>query len=86
MLYRCKSMDFTAERSCLTQPFLAINDWTNALDAGQSVDILYFDFSKAFDSVSHNCLISKLHIVVVYLETFLNESGTSLLGGNRKLF
>jgi len=27
---------------------------------GHSVDILYFDFAKAFDSVPHNHLISKL--------------------------
>ena len=37
-----------------------MNDWTNALDGGHSVDILYFDFAKAFDSVLQNCLISKL--------------------------
>ena len=37
-----------------------MNDWTKALDDGHSVDILYFDFAKAFDSVPHNRLISKL--------------------------
>jgi len=34
-----------------------MNDWTKALDDDHSVDILYFDFAKAFDSVH---LISKL--------------------------
>ena len=51
---------FTPGRSCSTQLLLAMNDWTKALDDGHSVDILYFDFAKAFDSVPHNCLISKL--------------------------
>ena len=51
---------FTSGRSCSTQLLLDMNDWTNALDAGHSVDILYFDFAKAFDSVPHNRLISKL--------------------------
>ena len=37
-----------------------MNDWTKALDADHSVEFLYFDFAKAIDSVSHNCLISKL--------------------------
>ena len=51
---------FTPGRSCSTQLLLAMNDWTKALDDGHSVDILYFDFAKAFDSVPHNRLISKL--------------------------
>ena len=51
---------FTAGRSCSTQLLLAMNDWENALDAGYSVDILYFDFAKAFNSVPHNRLICKL--------------------------
>jgi len=46
--------------SCSTQLLLAMNDWTKALDTGHSVDILYFDFAKAFSSVPHKCLISKL--------------------------
>ena len=37
-----------------------MNDWTKALDTGHSIDILYFDFAKAFVSVPHNRLISKL--------------------------
>ena len=38
-----------------------MNDWTNTLDAGHSIDIFYFDFAKAFDSVTHIHLISKFH-------------------------
>ncbi|CAO4387443.1 unnamed protein product [Caenorhabditis nigoni] len=38
----------------------AINDWTDALDAGKQVDILYFDYAKAFDRVPHCRLLDKL--------------------------
>ena len=51
---------FTSGRSCSTQLLLAMNDWTKALDTGHSVDILYFDFAKAFDSVPCNHLICEL--------------------------
>ena len=49
-----------AGRSCTTQLLTAINYWTKALEDGHSVDVLYFDFAKAFDSVPHNHLIAKL--------------------------
>ena len=37
-----------------------LNDLTGALDAGYEADILFLDFSKAFNRVSHNCLLYKL--------------------------
>ncbi|KAK6045965.1 hypothetical protein COOONC_16531 [Cooperia oncophora] len=30
-----------------------LNDWTRFIDNGDGVDVIYFDFSKAFDKVSH---------------------------------
>ena len=51
---------FTAGRSCTTKLLTTINYWTKALEEGHSVDVLYFNFAKAFDSVPHNCFIAKL--------------------------
>jgi len=50
---------FTAGRSCVTQLLTALNCWTKILEEGCSVDI-YFDFVKAFDSVPHTHLLTKL--------------------------
>ena len=51
---------FTAGRSCVTQLLTALNCWTKSLEEGCSVDIIYFNFAKAFDSVPHNRLFTKV--------------------------
>ena len=51
---------FTAGRSCVTQLLTALNCWTKSLEEGCSVDIIYFNFAKALDSVPHTCLLTKL--------------------------
>jgi len=42
---------FVPNRSCCTQLLHAFNDWTLLLDEYLSTDVVYFDFSKAFDIV-----------------------------------
>ena len=37
-----------------------MEEWTKALDIGTPIDIIYTDFSKAFDKVLHNKLFFKL--------------------------
>ena len=51
---------FVPRRSCCTQLLHALNDWTLSLDECLSTDVVYFDFSKAFDSVPHTRLLLKL--------------------------
>ena len=39
-------------KSCTTHLLTVIKYWTKALEDGHTVDILYFDCAKAFDSVA----------------------------------
>ena len=39
---------------------MQLGDWTNILDPGKEVDVIYMDFQKAFDTVPHKRLIEKI--------------------------
>ena len=51
---------FMKRRSCTTQLLQVLETWTECLDQGQCIDVVYFDFQKAFDTVCHKRLITKL--------------------------
>ena len=55
-----KQHGFTTGRSCLSNLLETIDNVFEFLSEGNCADILYFDFSKAFDSVSHHRLLIKL--------------------------
>ena len=52
---------FRKGRSCLTNLLSATDDWTKEMDMGNNVDIIFLDFSKAFDKVPHRRLCDKLY-------------------------
>ncbi len=51
---------FQSDLSCETQLIQAIQDWSKSFDNKQQVDCILLDFSKAFDHVPHERLLSKL--------------------------
>ena len=48
-------------KSCTTQLSTVYDEIDKHLDESKQTNMIFLDFSKAFDSVDHNMLIHKLH-------------------------
>ena len=77
-----KQHGFVTGRSCVTQLLDTLDIWTKCIDDGGSVDAIYMDYQKAFDSVPHRRLLSKIKAhgidrnVLLWIQDFLNNKKT----------
>ena len=54
---------FVPGRDCVTQLLLCMEEWTSMIEEGKNFDIIYNDFSKAFESVHAyfiHCIVAGL--------------------------
>lgn len=59
-LFSNKQYGFIKGRSAVQQLLNVLDDWTDKLEDGGQVDVLYTDLEKAFDRVPHRRLLAKL--------------------------
>ena len=70
---------FVSGRNTITQLLITINDWMQDLDNNIDVDAAYMDFRKAFDTVPHQRLLTKLKgynikgPILNWITSFLNN-------------
>ena len=70
---------FLQNRSCVTQLLGVLHDIGKNLEPNKQTDMLYLDFSKAFDSVDHDILLYKLQrhgvngSLLRWFESYLND-------------
>ncbi len=65
-LFSNKQYGFSSGRSTTLQLLAVMEIWTEALDKGYDIDVVYMDYMKAFDTVPHRRLINKLQSYVIH--------------------
>ncbi|GAB0183528.1 hypothetical protein GRJ2_000818100 [Grus japonensis] len=81
---------FTKGKSCLTNLIALCNGMTGWVDEERAVDVVYLDFSKAFNTLSHNIPTGKLRKCgldewsVRWVENWLNGRAQSIVISSAK--
>ena len=76
-LFTDKQYGFIGGRSTALQLLRVLDEWSEAIDEGKDIDVVYMDYRKAFDTVPHKRLIEKVKAygfadtIVGWLEDFV---------------
>ena len=91
-LISLQQFGFVPGRSCNTQLLKVLDYFTEYLDNGHSVEVIYLDFQKAFDSIPHQRLLLKLSSfgihgnLLLWIKEFLSNRKHVLLSGHKSKF
>ena len=83
-LFNINQHGFRAGRSCTTQLLEIMEIWTDLMEKNIPFDVIYLDFSKAFDKVPHTRLCNKLKAIGIkgntleWIKDFLNKRTQSV--------
>ena len=72
---------FLERKSTLTQLLCCFDDWESSRNKSRPTDVIFLDFSKAFDSVFHERLLLKLKChgingsLLHWFRSFLTDEG-----------
>ena len=83
-LFSVNQFGFLKGRSCVLQLLNILSDWNNIIDDGGQIDVIYTDFEKAFDKVSHYYLLKKLkcygvgNLIINWIQAFLTKRKQSV--------
>ena len=64
-----------------------VDDWSSALEKGFEMCVIFFDISKAFDTVTHTLLLTKLieleldPYLVWWIKSYLNKQNSVCIRG-----
>ena len=72
-MFSNRQYGFISGRSTQLQLLEILDIWTEVLDEGHSIECIYMDYAKAFDTVPHGRLLYKLSKAVSWIENFLGN-------------
>ena len=87
-LFSSNQYGFITGRSPVLQLLTVLDKWTEALDRGLTIDCIYMDFQKAFDTVPHKRLVGKLRSycitkdIIGWIESFTTCRTQQVVVGN----
>ena len=81
---------FLPNKSCTTQMIPFASELSLCLNNSSRMDIIYFDFAKAFDSVNHDIILQKLKnygidgLLLQFIKSYLEgRSQRVVIGGSK---